>query len=253
MRLSVAHLAAVAVVCALPVAVQAAPVDLSGWTAEGSAHNWIVAGDNNSVLQTVNGAPTVFHNNSDSQGKKLSGTISVGNNWDDDYIGFVLGYNAGDLASTATDFILVDWKKGNQNWSNWGVGQTGLSISHVSSRLLEDRGAWAHDSAYGVTELERATTLGSTGWANNTVYSFDLTFTSSLIEVFVNGSKELSITGSFADGSFGFYNFSQENVTYAGIEEDDLPPSAIPVPAALPLLGGGLAMLGLLRRKRRNA
>lgn len=234
---------------AAPSLSTAAPVDLSSWSVEGSNSSWNVAADNNSVLQTVNGSPTVFHNGVNSQGNALSGTIEVETTSDDDFIGFVLGFDTGDFSNAAADFILIDWKQGNQG-AYGGTALAGLSISQVSGVLGDNSGSWWHDPTNNVTELARATNLGSTGWADNTEYSFDLTFTSSLIEVFVDGVKELSINGSFEDGSFGFYNYSQSNVRYAGIQEAALPP--VPLPAALPLLGGGLGLLGALGWTRRR-
>lgn len=56
---------------AAPSLSTAAPVDLSSWSVEGSNSSWNVAADNNSVLQTVNGSPTVFHNGVNSQGNAL--------------------------------------------------------------------------------------------------------------------------------------------------------------------------------------
>jgi len=43
-----------------------------------------------------------------------------------------------------------------------------------------------------------------------------LIFAISLIEVLASGVKELIILGAFNNGSFGFYNLSQNNVLYAG-------------------------------------
>ena len=60
---------------------------------------------------------------------------------------------------------------------------------------------------------------------------------------------ELSVAGSFSDGSFGFYNYSQANVRYAGITEEVIPPT-IPLPATLPLLAGAIAGVIGLRRRR---
>tara|TARA_R110001606_G_scaffold395664_2_gene568383 strand:- start:343 stop:1095 length:753 start_codon:yes stop_codon:yes gene_type:complete len=228
-------------------AVLAGPVDLSPWTVNGTG-TWNLQAGNNAVKQTVNGNPTVFHNNQDSQGKALSGTIKVETSSDDDYIGFVLGYNNGDLSNSSADYLLIDWKQLDQNY--YGNGLKGLAISQVTGALGDNSGAWSHAPANNVTELQRATTLGSTGWSDNTEYSFDLIFTTSLVEVFVNGAKELSITGTFNNGSFGFYNYSQANVLYAGIEEDIAPPSAVPVPAAVLMFAPALlGFLGLRRRK----
>lgn len=234
---------------AVPVASKAAPVNLSRWSAEGGTSNWVVAADNNSVEQTVNGNPTVFHNGVNSQGNALSGTIEVQSTGDDDFIGFVLGFDSGDFSSSGADFILIDWKQANQS-----TAKVGLSVSRITGQLQNAR-AWDHQTDLVFEELQRATNLGSTGWADNTEYLFDLTFTSSLIEVFVDGVKEISIGGSFEDGSFGFYNYSQGAVRYAGIQETTLPPAPVPLPAALPLLGGGLSLMGVLgwSRRRRSA
>jgi|TARA_A100001391_G_scaffold111717_1_gene74984 hypothetical protein len=221
------------------------PVDLSSWKANGNG-NWVLQSGNNAVQQGINGTPTVFHNNKNSQGTALSGQITVKTTADDDYIGFVLGYNNNDLTNSSADYLLIDWKQGDQTY--YGAGQKGLAISQVRDVLGDNSGAWSHDPSKNVTELARATNLGDTGWLDNTTYDFDITFTSSLVEVFVNGIKELSITGAFSNGSFGFYNYSQQSVLYAGIEEVDVP-SAVPVPGALLMFAPALLGFIGLRRK----
>lgn len=220
-------------------------VDLSSWSSEGGG-NWQLQAGNDSVKQTVNTpTPAVFYNNQDSQGLALSGEIEVQTTGDDDFMGFVLGYNSGDLGSASSDYILIDWKQGNQTYNPFGGNATkGLSISRVEG-ALSSTDAWIHSG--NLTELQRATNLGNTGWADNTTYTFDLIFTSSLIEVFVDGTKELSISGMFNNGSFGFYNFSQSNVLYAGITQATAP--AVPVPAALFLFAPALLGFMGLRRK----
>lgn len=218
----------------------AATIDLSSWTQEGDG-NWILQTGNDTVLQTVNGQPTVFHSGTNSQGQSLSGEITVTTTSDDDFIGFVLGYNAGDLTNEDADYLLIDWKQANQSFSNWGTATEGLAISRVTDELF-NLNAWDHEAALGVEELQRATNLGSSGWDDNTTYSFDLIFTSSLVQVFVNDVLEISVTGSFSDGAFGFYNFSQPNVLYAGITSDVVePPANVSAPATL-----GITLLGLL-------
>lgn len=237
-----------AAVSSLAVA-QASPVDLSTWS-DTPGGTWNVAADNNSVLQGTNGNPTVFYSGTNDKGKSLSGTITVETTGDDDFIGFVLGFNAGDETNAAADYILIDWKKADQGGFFGCVATDGLSISQVSGPIADNSGAWCHDPANGVTELARATTLGSTGWVSNQTYEFDLTFTDNLIQVFVDGALELSIAGVFGDGSFGFYNYSQATVRYAGLQEDILPPSEVPLPAALPLMLAGLGGLGALSRRK---
>jgi hypothetical protein len=229
------------------------PVDLSTWIAEGGNSNWNVAGDNNSVVQTVNGDPTVFHNNTNSQGVALKGTIQVGSTTDDDFIGFVLGFDSGDFASAGADFILIDWKQGDQanTCPSGSTGNAGLAISRVTG-VGDFNAFWCHNSP--VDELARANTLGSTGWVEGQEYEFDLIFNPTQIRVFVDGTEELNITGTFENGAFGFYNQSQDNVTYAGLTQREAPPpqNQIPLPGALPLMGLGLAALGIATRRRRR-
>lgn len=240
-----ASLLALAAVAGLGGAAAAAPVDLSGWMQDG-AGSWTLQSGNNAVFQSLNSPPTVFHNGVNSQNTALSGTIEVQTTNDDDFIGFVLGYTQGDIAgiNASIDYILVDWKQNAQSGQ-----QAGLAISRVTGPIHASgtntgSDAWQHTG--NIAELARAATLGNTGWADNTEYTFDITFRANLIEVFVNGGLEISLAGSFADGAFGFYNYSQPGVLYAGIEEDSIPASA---PAPLALLGFGLAALGALRRR----
>ncbi|WP_238547845.1 hypothetical protein [Meridianimarinicoccus roseus] len=260
----IATLGAATALCLAGGMASAAGVDLSGWVENGNPNNnagtWTVQGVNSdSVLQSRNGTPTVFFDDgptgtgTNAQGTQLSGTISVGSSTDDDFIGFVLGYQPNEINSATADFWLIDWKRGQQS------GQTaGLALSHVSGNLTStDTGVngpwWQHDAP--VTEVQRAVNLGTTGYAQNRLYAFDLEFTQNLIEVKVDGIVELSYTaamngGTFSNGAFGFYNFSQERVTYAGITQQQAP--SIPVPAALPLILSGLGAMGALRLRRRN-
>ena len=215
------------------------PVDLTGWVSEGSG-NWTVAADNNSVFQSQNGQPTVFfESGTTSQGQALSGQITVETTGDDDFIGFVLGYSTGELSSG--DFWLIDWKQGDQ-----GTALVGLSLSYVGTGAIGSD-FWSHSAP--VNELQRASNLGSTGWADNTTYDFDLVFTSSLIQVYVDDVLEINYSGVFSDGAFGFYNYSQGSVRYAGLTTQD---SNNFTEASAPgsLLVFTLAMFSLYQRRK---
>jgi hypothetical protein len=229
---------------------QAAPTDLSTWTKEGSG-NWVLAPDNNSVTQTQNVNPGVFYSDFDSIGRSLSGTVKVNTSSDDDFIGFVVGFNPGDMTDGASEFLLIDWKQTNQG--SFGCNaDVGLSVSRVSTGLADNRGAWCHD-ANGVTELARATNLGSTGWTDQQTYTFDIQYSATNLKVFVDGALEFDLAGTFTDGRFGFYNYSQQNVTYAGISDDVLPPveGGVPEPAAWALMITGFGAAGAMLRRRR--
>ena len=241
-------LAALAAVSALPA--MAASVDLTGWTAEGNpgSHDWVVQSGNDSVLQTLNGDPTVFYGTGNAIGNKLSGKIRVDTYADDDYIGFVLGFDPGELSSNTADFILIDWKQFDQD-----VAKVGLSISHVTGPIVSNLDAWGHTGA--VTELQRGATLGNVGWTESTDYTFDLYYYANNIQVWVNGVKEIDLNGTFGNGRFGFYNYSQAMVLYAGITEDVLPPidpptPGVPEPATWAMLIAGFGLVGGMARRR---
>jgi hypothetical protein len=198
-------------------------INLTEWKANGTG-NWVLQTDNRTILQTLNADPTMYHNNVDSQSIifELTGEITVKTSSDDDFIGFVLGYKDGDLNKDDVDYLLIDWKQGDQSG-----GKKGLSISRITKKLTP--GAWTHDSSKGVTELQRGMSLGNVGWRDNTSYIFRITFTSTLVEVFINDVKELSITGEFSDGAYGFYNYSQGSVLYSAIKAEantNIPPTA---------------------------
>jgi hypothetical protein len=225
------------------------PVDLSRWTAEGTqgGYDWQVAADNNSVLQTVNSSPTVFYSDFDGQGIKLSGKIEVQTYHDDDYIGFVLGFEPGDVSASATDFILVDWKQSNQEYYGC-TGQVGLAISRVTGGLPDNKDIWCHTDT--VEELARGSSLGSTGWQDYTEYTFDIVFNSTNIQVWVEGFKEIDINGTFQNGRFGFYNYSQEYVRYSALQAVQPPKPPVPEPVPLALMGLGVMAMSWARRKK---
>nr|WP_297349209.1 hypothetical protein [uncultured Glaciecola sp.] len=247
----------------LPLASYAAPINLNTWSAESypsvsgfPAGNWTVDGAGASVYQSNNGQPTILYSDFDAQGSALSGKLKVElGAGDDDYVGFVLGFNGGDSTNASADYLLIDWKKLDQ-YFDFGApssdpGSTakkGLALSRVTGTPSADE-FWGHTtfSGGGLQELQRAATLGSTGWQYGIDYEFLFDFGPNNLKVFVNGTEELNIAGSFNDGSIGFYNFSQQNVTYSAFEKEKGTFPA-PVPASFGLFILGLAVLRVTRR-----
>ncbi|MEO0485861.1 MAG: VPLPA-CTERM sorting domain-containing protein [Pseudomonadota bacterium] len=235
----------------------AAPVDLTGWTADvtaGGIQNWDIQPGNNSVLQTLNGGGTTFYDpGSSSLGFVLTGEVT-GDSTDNDVIGFVLGYNSNEITSSSADFWLIDWRQQSATTGGGAPLFGGLALSHVSGDT--SGGDFQHFNQHisSVNEVQRGSTLSSTGWTDGTTYNFQMTFLPDLIEVKIDGVTELLYTSAdnggatFTDGSFGFYNLSEPNVLYAQL---DISPAPIPLPAGLPLLAAGLGGLALLRRRQK--
>lgn len=234
------------------------PVDLSTWAAESypavagfGAGVWTVAGDNLSVFQSVNGQPTLFQSDFTAFNTTFEGKIKVETTGDDDFIGFALGFDPGDTSSSSADYLLVDWKQGDQSF-NFGspsctpgsFAPKGLAVSRVTGIPTADE-FWGHtnfdtpacsDLSNGLQELQRGLTLGGTGWVDNTEYEFKFEFNPTSLRVFVDGVLEIDIAGTFADGRIAFYNFSQSDVRYSGFTvaplavdvEIDIKPGSFP-------------------------
>jgi len=247
--------------------VNAAPVDLSSWTAESypsvtgfGAGNWVVNSEGTEVYQSVNGQPTLFYSDFNSFGTLTSGVINVSGG-DDDFIGFALGFQPNDTTNATASYLLVDWKRGTQTYDFGSPSNTpgstasaGLAVSRVTGIPTADE-FWGHtdftsDTSGGLEEIARATNLGSTGWAAGTDYEFTFDFGPANLDVYVDNILELSITGSFTDGRLAFYNFSQAGVTYSAFDLDD-GNYPVPEPATFVLLGSGLVGLAFYRRKRK--
>jgi len=237
---------------------QAAPVNLNDWTVESypmlsgfPAPDWTVSGDT-VVVQSTNAQPTLFYSDFNAQGLILTGTIEVQTTSDDDYFGVALGFNPGDTTNAGADYLLVDWKQATQTFDfegNPSTGEIGMALSRVTGTPSADD-LWGHEDFAGtggaVDELARATNLGSTGWADNTPYDFEIQFTSTSLKVFVDGVLEIDQAGSFNDGRFAFYNFSQSQVQYSNF-------STVPEPTSMALFGLTALGFGASFRRRRQA
>jgi hypothetical protein len=204
--------------------------DLSDWQVDGDG-DWTYNVDDNSWYQSINTpeATFLYDPSGEALGKAISGTISVQTTNDDDMIGFVVGYSAGEQVSEDANYLLMTWKQSPQ--SGWDAGMT---LWHITGSLAyddltaNDENFWYPDDVSVATLVDTSTNYGSTGWADNVAYDFDVAYNGSYLAVFVNGELEMSIAPGdagmeqFEEGSFGFYNFSQDNVLYDGVEYDDV-------------------------------
>ena len=192
-----------------------APLDLNRWTKEGVAGNgnWNVEPDGLSVIQTINGNPTFFVSPDSFIDTTIRGTFKVETGGDDDFIGFVFGYKS-PLNENGDDvyeheFLLLDWKQGNQSGA-----LEGFALSRVKGRITDFvPGFWTHSSSPEFEVL--ATDFGNDkGWFDNTEHNFELVYNSDRIRVIIDGRLIFDVEGSFEAGRFGFYNYSQAQVRY---------------------------------------
>ena len=224
-------LAAATFLLATPLAVaQGIPADLNTWSKKGpdGNGNWNVQEGGASVLQTNNGEATFFVSPNDFFNTTVSGSFGVETTSDDDYIGFVFGYQEPTGATTDYDFLLFSWKQFAQNGDS-----PGFVLSRVDCMTCLTFGNYNQDRpATGYTILQENP---GTGWADNVPYTFALLYTADSVRVDISGGTfgagqtvialDAADAGleSFPSGKFGFFNHSQPSVRYSGFVQNNAP------------------------------
>ncbi|MGI9017166.1 MAG: cell wall-binding repeat-containing protein [Euzebya sp.] len=229
----------------LPAAVaQDQPIDfdLRTWTQEGPAEwgDWEVSDDGLEVIQTINHSPTFFVSPDTFASASIDGVFEVQTSSDDDYIGFVLGYQGPRSPdTTGYDFLIFNWKQNAQSHAGCAA-EEGMSLLRVVGQ--EDADAdytpsgdahpalWCHsqqeldDRGYDMDVDVLDTRWGeNTGWEDETEYRFTLHYTPSNVRIEIDGQTVFDVDGTFPEGAFGFYNYSQSDVRYSGFTATDAP------------------------------
>jgi hypothetical protein len=208
------------------------------------------------VYQSINGDPTFFVSPAPVFNTTVSGTFTMEREEDDDFVGFVFGYqtpNAG-TAPTDWDFLLFDWR----NFEDRSGASTPFPNRDPGFRLL-DVDCTFGDAGCGpdpLTEVNPSDPFGpltygsgvdllaedvpAEGWEYNTPYTYELRYTADSLRVRIEGGTGTYAAGvtvfefsasdlgfaSFPSGRFGFYNNSQGGVRYTGFAEDNGAPLA---------------------------
>lgn len=240
------------------------PIDLNTWSERGNAGNgtWTVAADGSSVYQSINGNPTFFVSSGNYLNTTLRGRITVEVGGDDDYVGFVFGFSAptGNAASgeDAQNYVLFDWKAGNQSSGGFNALE-GFAVSRVNGNIPPAdyaRYFWGHTDENGPPFDVLATRFDTTlGWSVGVTYDFNILYQENRIRLdlaggaFGPGTTIFNVDGAFPNGRFGFYNYSQAGVRYAGLTEEETPPGpSVPEPGTFLLMLAGLLGFAGTRR-----
>ncbi|HWS88127.1 MAG TPA: RHS repeat-associated core domain-containing protein [Pyrinomonadaceae bacterium] len=196
-------------------------VDLAPWSVQqfgsGGAH-WVKDAANHSVTQLHNSDPTMLLSDFNLGDGQMEGTWRVETTSDDDLMGFVFGYQG------PGRFYLFDWKQSDQP-DGLGFAERGMSLK-VFNAATPPGGAdfWPTD---GNGPRVRTLYHNTVPWEDFTDYHFTLQFRPGRIRIVVRQGEAVLADftvndATYADGRFGFYNYSQEAVKYSGFRRASL-------------------------------
>ncbi len=243
------------------------PIDLRTWKQEGAPANgrWVVSPDGTFVDQKINGLPTFFVSPDNFINTTINGKFKVTGKDDNDFIGFVFGYQSpiaanGDKANEY-NFLLFDWKKSAyRNGVFVEPANEGFGLARVNGTFptVDDLRAsfWKHKESSKFVLLDTDYGIDK-GWEHNKEYDFSLLYQTDRIKIDVDGKTIFDVSGEFQPGRFGFYNYSQSNVRYSGFTKADIdpqPPKSVPEPASVfgLLAFGAFGVGSLLKRKQQQ-
>ncbi len=213
-------------------------VDFNTWSAAGSTSAvWSVSQDGREVVQSKRmDSIAYFLSPQDYIDVSFHGSFGVNTTYDDDFIGFVFGYKG------SNDYLLFDWKQAD-NFLKRGDAYEGFTLADVHGANIN---LWDH-SGRDISVLASDYESGK-GWEDNTLYSFDLNYTSSNINIAIDNIPIFNVSGSFAPGRLGLYVYSQEKVEYKDFRIEDYKNiNVVPEPSTIIVLCMGLILLFYIR------
>ena len=180
--------------------------------------DWQVDGDQ--VTQKNNADGSMLISNFDMYSERIEGTwmVSQDPDEDDDWIGFVFGYQ------DEQHFYLFDWKMGECDWFD-GHSDAGMRIAVVNS----DDVLGPYDMTNTAGSEGKVTTLyhNDIPWEKDKEYRFILDYFPGLFHITIKDGDTVLMDEEFEDstylkGKFGFYNYSQGEVLYKGFKTQEI-------------------------------
>ena len=195
------------------------PFDFTQWSVEGAPNSeWDILSSTDVINLSYITPATFFVSDFELINVIVRGTMSVETTADDDFTGFIFGYQ--EPTQIADDnnyeFYLFDWKSKRGSLLGFWA-EEGFRLSHYNGYIpanKQDRYFYGALDNPPIRDLIQTKYGSGRGWVPYQKYEIELIYTNNRIKLSIDGVMIFELNGCFAAGKIGFHCMSQEKTRF---------------------------------------